>query len=118
MQRMLPLASLACALAATPASAHAFLDHAIPAVGGTVRAAPGKLQLFYTENIVAAFSGVHLSSAAGATIPVAKPALGAPNELVVKLGRVLKPGTYVVNWHAVSVDTHHTKGTYKFTVAP
>ncbi|MGH6674956.1 MAG: copper resistance protein CopC [Xanthobacteraceae bacterium] len=36
----------------------------------------------------------------------------------MKLGRALKPGIYIVSWHVVSVDTHHTQGTYKFTVAP
>lgn len=119
MQRLLTLtAALACALAATPACAHAFLDHAIPAVGGTVTGAPHELQLTYTENIVLAFSGVRLAAANGGTVPTSKPALGAPNELVVKLARALKPGTYVVSWHVVSVDTHHTQGTYKFTVAP
>lgn len=114
----LPIAALACALAATPASAHAFLDHAIPPVGGTVSASPGVLQLFYTENVVLAFSGVRVAMDGGGSVPVSKPSLAAPNELVVKLGRALKPGTYLVSWHVVSVDTHHTQGTYKFTVAP
>ena len=29
----------------------------------------------------------------------------------------LTPGTYTVNWHVTSVDTHKTEGNYKFTVA-
>ena len=33
-------------------------------------------------------------------------------------GRPLPPGVYTVNWHAVSVDTHHTQGSFNFTVAP
>jgi methionine-rich copper-binding protein CopC len=32
--------------------------------------------------------------------------------------RKLGPGTYTVHWRAVSVDTHRTQGTYRFTVAP
>jgi methionine-rich copper-binding protein CopC len=111
-------AAFACALAATPAFAHAFLDHAVPAVGGTVTGSPHELQLNYTENIVLAFSGVHVAAEGGAAVSTSKPALGAPNELIVKLTRSLKPGTYVVSWHVVSVDTHHTQGTYKFTVTP
>ncbi len=121
MQRLLTLsitATFVCALATTGAVAHAFLDHANPAVGGAVTGSPGELQLFYTENIVLAFSGVRLSAEGGGAVATSKAALGAPNELVVKLGRALKPGTYEVSWHVVSVDTHHTSGTYKFTVAP
>lgn len=119
MQRLLILtAAIACSLVATPSFAHAFLDHAVPAVGGTVNGSPHELQLNYTENIVLAFSGVHIATEGGAAVPASKPALGAPNELIVKLTRPLKPGTYVVSWHVVSVDTHHTQGTYKFTVAP
>jgi methionine-rich copper-binding protein CopC len=30
----------------------------------------------------------------------------------------LGPGVYDVNWHAVSVDTHHTQGSFSFTVQP
>lgn len=121
MKRLLTLsisAAFACALAATPAFAHAFLDHAIPAVGGTVTGSPAELQLTYTENIVLAFSGVHVAAEGGGSVPISKPVLGAPNELIVRLGHPLKPGTYEVSWHVVSVDTHHTSGTYRFTVAP
>ncbi|MFZ0558841.1 MAG: copper homeostasis periplasmic binding protein CopC [Methylovirgula sp.] len=118
MKCMLLITPLAGVLAATPTFAHAFLDHAIPAVGGTVTGSPRELQINYTENIVLAFSGVHVAAAGGAPVATAKPTLGEPNELIVKLTRPLKPGTYVVSWHVVSVDTHHTQGTYKFTVAP
>ena len=38
--------------------------------------------------------------------------------LHVPLGQKLKAGVYVVSWHVVSVDTHKTSGSYKFTVAP
>ncbi|HKH81085.1 MAG TPA: copper homeostasis periplasmic binding protein CopC [Methylovirgula sp.] len=121
MQRLLTLsiaAAFVCALATTAALAHAFLDHAVPAVGGTVNGSPSELQLNFTQNIVLAFSGVHLAAEGGGAVPIGKPTLGAPNELTVTLGRPLKPGTYVVSWHVVSVDTHHTSGTYRFTVAP
>ena len=69
---------------------------------------------------MAAFSGVTLATAEGAAIPTGKAAVdpSSPNVLHVPLGQKLKPGTYVVTWHVVSVDTHHTSGSYKFTVAP
>jgi methionine-rich copper-binding protein CopC len=123
MQRFLTrllIAALACSFAATAAFAHAFLDRAVPAVGGTVQGSPSELTLSFTQNIVAAFSGVQIATAEGQAVPAGKANVdpGQPNMLHVRLGRPLKPGTYVVSWHVVSVDTHPTSGTYKFTVGP
>jgi methionine-rich copper-binding protein CopC len=123
MQRFLAFpiaAAFACTLAATAAYAHAFLDRAVPGVGATVSGSPSELELSFTQNIVLAFSGVSLATAGGGQIPTGKAVLdpGSPNVLHVRLGQALKPGTYVVSWHVVSVDTHPTSGTYKFTVAP
>jgi copper resistance protein C len=116
----LSAAILACTCAATVAFAHAFLDRAIPGVGATVSGSPSELQLTFTQNIVPAFSGVTLAAAGGAAIPVGKPVPDPSNQntLHVSLGHALKPGTYVVSWHVVSVDTHPTSGTYKFTIMP
>jgi methionine-rich copper-binding protein CopC len=107
-------------LASTSAFAHAFLDHATPGVGATVTSAPAELQLSFTQSIVPAFSGVKLAAESGAKIPASKAALeaGSANTLHVKLTKALAAGTYIVNWHVVSVDTHPTSGTYKFTIAP
>lgn len=114
------LAALVSLGATAPGFAHAFLDHAVPAVGGTVSAAPGELTLSFSEGVELAFSHVELTSAEGAAIPVGKPSFGGDGQttLHVKVARALKPGTYIVHWRVVSVDTHKTSGTYKFTVAP
>jgi copper resistance protein C len=114
------LATLACVLAATAAYAHAFLERAIPGVGSTVNGSPSELQLSFTQNVVLAFSGVKVAAENGEAIPTSKATQdpSSPNVLHVRLGRSLKPGTYVVTWHVVSVDTHPTSGSYKFTVAP
>lgn len=37
-------------------------------------------------------------------------------QLIVPLADSLKPGTYTVDWHVVSVDGHKTKGHYTFSV--
>jgi len=109
----------ACIFAATAVYAHAFLDRANPGVGMTVQAAPRELTLRFTEDVVVAFSGVSLRTAEGQAVPVGKPVVaGGGNVLHVRIGRHLKPGTYVVSWHVVSVDTHRTSGTYRFTIAP
>jgi len=113
-------AAAACIFAATSAFAHAFLDRASPGVGATVNGAPSELELSFTQNIVIAFSGVTIASANGGPIPAGKATIDPsnPSILHVRLSHALKPGTYVVSWHVVSVDTHPTSGTYQFTVAP
>jgi methionine-rich copper-binding protein CopC len=105
-------------LIATGALAHAFLDHASPGVGSTVSGSPGEIQISFTQDIVPAFSGISVASAEGGAVPTGKASVGPANVLHVSLGRALKPGIYVVNWHVTSVDTHKTGGSYKFTVAP
>lgn len=109
---------LACVLFDRHAFAHAFLNHAMPGVGMTVAAAPAELDLTFTEDLVPAFSGVRVARASGGAVATGKPSFGPADLMHVRLGRPLAPGTYIVTWHVVSVDTHHTQGSYKFTVAP
>jgi methionine-rich copper-binding protein CopC len=110
--------SVACMLFDSHAFAHAFLDHAVPGVGMTIAAAPAELDLTFTEDIVPAFSGARVAHASGAAVATGRPTFGPANTMHLRAARPLTPGTYVVTWHVVSVDTHHTQGTYKFTVAP
>ena len=122
MHRFLVLfltAAFACSLAAKAALAHAFLDKAVPSVGGTVSGSPREIRLYFTQGVVTAFSHVHVVSEAGAAVPTGKP-LNDPSDrsiVIVRLGRALPPGTYSVSWHAVSVDTHASQGTFSFTVS-
>jgi methionine-rich copper-binding protein CopC len=122
MKRFLTLTAviLTSAIATTAAFAHAFLDRAVPGVGASVNGSPGELELSFTQNIVPAFSGATIAAVNGGSIPSGKATVdpGSPNTLHVKLGHALKPGSYVVSWHVVSVDTHPTSGTYQFTVTP
>ena len=38
--------------------------------------------------------------------------------LIAPISKPLSAGAYKVHWQAVSVDTHHTQGTFEFTVKP
>jgi copper resistance protein C len=97
----------------TTAHAHAFLDHASPAVGSTV-ASPGSITLYFTEQLEPKFSGAEVHSAAGARVDHGKSISG--NVMRISLGG-LAPGSYGVTWHVLSVDTHKTQGSFSFTVA-
>ena len=98
------------------AHAHAFLDHAEPRVGTTVKSAPAKLTLTFTQDIEPAFSSVKVTDSKGRE--VGKGNVQVQGALMqVALG-ALGPGDYTVTWRVVSVDTHVTEGDFVFHVAP
>ena len=115
---VLALGLIAAMPAPTAAFAHAFLLRAVPAVGSTMRAAPRRLMLRYTEAVVTHFCQVTLRGPADAAIRIGPPraAPGHPRTLLVRLPP-LPPGPYRVTWRAVARDTHRTAGSLRFTVS-
>jgi copper resistance protein C len=112
------LASLAFALAATQAFAHAQLEKATPPVGGTVASA-SEIRLEFSEGVELKFTKVTLSGpGGGAPLGAARTESGNQAVLIVPISKPLSAGLYTVHWQAVSVDTHHTEGTFEFTVTP
>jgi copper resistance protein C len=112
--------SLAFALATTQAFAHAQLEKATPPVGGTVASA-SEIRLEFSEGVELKFTEVTLSGpGGGAAVPLGSATTAAGNQavLIVPIAKPLSAGVYTVHWQAVSVDTHHTQGTFEFTVKP
>jgi methionine-rich copper-binding protein CopC len=105
--------------AAAGAQAHAFLDHASPAVGSSVPSAPPTVTLWFTQDLEPAFSNVTVTNEAGQRVDLGNTRIppGSPAELQIGL-KPLAPGTYLVSWHVVSVDTHPTEGTFTFEINP
>jgi len=97
----------------TAAEAHAMLDHATPAVGSTVAASPGQVTLYFTEQLEPKFSGAEVHSAGGGRVDHGTSVSG--NVMRVNVGS-LASGSYSVTWHALSVDTHKTQGSFSFRV--
>ena len=108
----------AVALGAATVQAHAFLDHASPAVGSTVPTAPEAVTMWFTQQLEPAFTTATVTDASGSTVDTGPAQVDPqdPTELRVPLKK-LPPGTYTVSWHALSVDTHTTTGHFTFTVA-
>jgi len=101
------------------AHAHAFLDHADPAVGSTVHGSPPILRLWFTEGLEPAFSTIRLLDGAGQTVTTSKASVDkAAQKLLALPLPTLQPGTYKVMWSVISVDTHKTTGSFMFVVAP
>ncbi len=125
MTRRRPLKlALACAPAfmcgfVPVADAHAFLDHALPAVGSAVRASPPQLKIWFTQRLEPAFSQVQVQDLSGKRVDKGDSQVDSTNAtlMTVSLPRLI-PGTYRVTWRALSVDTHVTEGDFTFEVAP
>lgn len=117
--RLIAAAFVLAELLIAPATvrAHAFLDHADPAVGSTVPAPPTVLRLWFTQELEPAFSWVTVTDRSGGSVNDGPAAIDSSNksELTVKL-KLLQAGTYTVKWHALSVDTHTTEGDFTFQV--
>ena len=114
-------ASLWLAFALPPAAmAHAVLVKAVPPVGGTVSASPSDIKITFSEGVEPRFSKIAVTSADGRPVETGAASVDPTNPaiLIVPLKTMMQPGSYKVNWHAVSVDTHATQGNFSFTVKP
>ena len=109
----------AVTLGAPTVQAHAFLDHASPAVGSTVPTAPETVTMWFTQELEPAFTTATVTDASGNTVDTGPAQIDPkdPTELRVALKK-LSPGTYTVSWHALSVDTHTTTGHFTFEIKP
>jgi copper resistance protein C len=117
MNHVLELTAVIC-LCGRTAFAHAFLERASPAVGSEVSGSPPSLNLSYTEPVEPLFCSVSVTDAGGARMDDGKAIpLEDGRVLSVRL-KPLPPGTYHVEWHVTSVDTHKTEGHFSFTVKP
>ncbi len=108
---------------AAPALAHPRLVAATPAAEAVVPATR-VVQLTFSEPLVAAFSGVAIEMTDMPGMKMKSPmkmplqtSVGADGKtLVATLARPLPRGTYRIDWHVVSGDTHRVTGSYAFKV--
>lgn len=107
-----------------PAFAHPKLVSSTPVAAATV-SAPRQVSLTFSETLLPALSGaeVVMTGMPGMKdhppmkINGARTSVGADGKtLQITFGRPLGVGSYAVNWHAVSGDTHRVTGSVTFTV--
>ena len=106
----------ACTLLLVQGSwAHAFVDHAEPAVGSQIHGAPTQVKIWFTEKLEPALSKIQVFDTSGLEVDKRDVKIDQSNAalLTVSLPE-LKPGKYKVVWRAVSVDTHVTTGNFTF----
>ena len=122
MRRILLTATFALAALPSVALAHPKLLSSSPAANATV-AKPTKLNLTFSEKLLAPLSGVDLTMtgmpgmADHAPMPIKgfKTAVDGKT-MVVTLPRALPAGSYDLNWHIVGADQHKIAGKYSFSV--
>jgi len=117
IMRILLVLALVLGLGIAGARAHAFLDHANPAVGSRLTAAPAEVRLWFTTALEPAFSSLKVVDAAGHPVDLGDGKVdGADPSLLKATLKPLPSGTYKVIWRVVSVDTHVTEGDFNFRV--
>ena len=110
------LVAFACPAAAL---AHAFLDRAVPAVGGKVHGPPAEARLHFSQPLEPAFSTLKVLDAAGKQVDRKDKGLDPKDASVLRVSLPkLAPGVYRVVWRVLSADTHVTEGDFSFEVAP
>lgn len=124
MRRMtLFVAAAALLTYAGAAQAHAKLTASNPAANATV-VSPAHITLGFSEKLVEKFSGADL-----AMIDMPGMKMNASMKMTVKTtlaadgktmmlmpAKRLTPGTYKLDYHAVTSDTHRINGSYSFKV--
>jgi len=121
--RIAPLLAIAALIAALPASAHPRLLAATPAAN-TAAAPTARVQLVFSERLVPQFSGAEVVMTGmpgmkmhGPTRLPGKAGLAEDGKtLVVTFAKPLPKGSYRVDWHVVSADTHRVQGNYSFEI--
>lgn len=105
---------------AAPALAHARLRQAQPPVDGSVPAGVQEVRITCSEAVEPQFCQVALTGPDGKPVQAAAPGTDPADAkvLVLRPSQPLQPGACKVEWHATSVDTHKTEGSYGFTVRP
>lgn len=106
----------ASATRGSTALAHSFPEAESPSAGQGISTPPVDVTITYDAPIEKLFAKLEVLNADGKSEAVGDPEVGPDGlTLSVKVG-VLEPGEYTVKWSVLCIDTHHTEGSYQFTV--
>jgi hypothetical protein len=115
---MKTILSIALLLVCGPSAwAHAFIDHAEPAVGSKLASPPGAVKIWFTERLEPALSKIQVFDSQGTEVDKRDTKVDPKNgQLLLVSLPAIKTGKYRVTWRVVSVDTHVTNGSFEFEI--
>jgi hypothetical protein len=99
------------------ASAHSFPQKETPSAGQRLSAAPSEVMIKFDAPIEKLFAKLEVISADGKFETVGQPLVDPSAMTLSATLEPLKPGDYTVKWGVVCIDSHHTEGSYVFSVA-
>jgi copper transport protein len=115
---VLLLVLLGLLVGAGAASAHADLESSSPAAGAEVPTSPGVVTLRFSEGVSLVSGSVVVLDAQGRRVDAADARHPASDSatVVATLRPALPIGTYTVQWHVLSDDSHPVSGSFTFGV--
>ncbi|MGH7000561.1 MAG: copper resistance CopC family protein [Stellaceae bacterium] len=103
-------------MAAAIGSAHSFPEKETPAAGAIVNAPPATVSIKFDAPIEQLFAQLQVLGPDGKDQVAGTPEID-PDGYTLRVNvPMLRPGDYKVTWAVVCIDTHHTTGSYEFTV--
>ena len=98
------------------ASAHSFPESEVPSAGQKVASAPSEVTINFDAPIEKLFAKLEVTDADGKNEAVGTPQISEDARVMSVKVNPLKPGDYTVKWAVVGIDTHHTEGSYTFSI--
>ncbi|MFJ2986228.1 copper homeostasis periplasmic binding protein CopC [Collimonas sp. NPDC087041] len=112
------LVLMTCFFMSGQAWAHAHLKAAQPADKAVVSSI-SDIELTFSEGLSLKFSGIKVTGPGKQEVALGEAMLMDEGKtLMIPVSSKLQPGSYTVDWHALSVDGHKTNGSYSFVVSP
>jgi copper resistance protein C len=105
------------AMAEGVASAHSFPEKETPAAGETMATSPPAVSIKFDAPIERLFAQLQVIGPDGKDQAAGPPEIAADGYTMQVKVPALNPGDYTVKWAVVCIDTHHTNGSYEFTVS-
>ncbi len=99
------------------ASAHSFPQQETPSAGERLSAPPSEVTIKFDAPIEKVFAKLEVLGANGKPETIGSPEVDSSALMLSVKVAALKPGDYTVKWGVVCIDSHHTEGSYVFTVA-
>jgi methionine-rich copper-binding protein CopC len=98
------------------ASAHSFPESEVPSAGQKVAAAPSDVTINFDAPVEKLFAKLEVIGADGTNEAAGPPQVSDDGRRLSVKVNPLKPGDYTVKWAVVCIDTHHTEGSYTFSI--